>query len=73
MIAKVSTDTDRWKVHNRNTDNDHVSSYDDIKSFGACKHFIIIGRAVFILLIMEEEEDMVGIQFNSFGELETSA
>ena len=73
MVAKVITDTDWRKVRNKNTDNDHVSLYDDIKSFGACKHFIIIGRAVLILLIMEEEEAMVGIQFNSFEELETSA
>ena len=55
-----------------------VRSYDDIncKSFGACnflQHSIIIGRAVLIVLIMEEEEEMVGIQFNSSKELKTSA
>ena len=31
------------------------------------------GRAVLIVLIMEEEEKMVGRQFNSFEELEPSA
>ena len=38
MVAKVTIDTDQWKVHNENvsvdTNNYHVSSYGDIKLFG---------------------------------------
>ena len=39
MVAKMTLDIDWWKSITKisiNTDNDHVSLYGDIKSFGAC-------------------------------------
>ena len=55
------------------TDSDHVSSYGDIKSFGACQCIIIVVVVYLIVLIMEEEEEVVGKQFNSFEGLESLA
>ena len=49
FITKMSVDTD----------NDHVSSYINIKSFGVCyvlQHIFILVVLCIILLIMEEEE-----------------
>ena len=58
------------------TDNDHMNLYDDIKSFGMCyilQSIYYSGCAALIVLIMEEEEVMVGRPFNSFKELQSSA
>ena len=71
MVAKVTIDTDRKSVTETSIDidNDHMNSYGDIKSLGMCYIYTVqyySGCAVLIILIMEEEEEMVGRQFNSF-------
>ena len=82
MVGKVTTDTDRWKVRNRNpqkletsidTDSDHVGLYGDHVWLAILRRIIISGRTVLIALIMEEEEEMIGRQYNGFEKLEPSA
>ena len=58
------------------TNNDHVSSYADIRCLAYVASYSVFnysGQVVLILLIMEAEEEIIGRQFNSFEELEPLA
>ena len=58
------------------TNNDHVSSYADIRCLAHVASYSVFnysGQVVLIVLIMEEEEEVIGRQFNSFEELEPLA
>ena len=75
MVAKVTTDTNRWKVVTEtsiDTDNGHVSS--NLIS-NRLAHVIFYSVLLFWSCCVEciEEEEMVGRQLNRFEELEPSA
>ena len=67
MVAKVTIDTDRWKVCRQRkrlltpTMISYVSSYDQ-----RLAHVMVV--LCFIALIMKEEQEMVERKFNSFEE-----